>query len=400
MPMRDLTVAEEDANRFLQQKGIVSTLLHVTETGLAKSILDATRQVRKLFVDVGLHDYDKQGQGQENKVIIQGKFISHDQIMQTKVSLYRPNTKQGDPRIWPSGLNNHAKPSDILAVFVMGQECCFVNLTKIGSQKANFNEDNSLLCLLLRDNFQVFNPAAGELLNKLGQIANKGPIRSVCEGTTAIGRSLETALGIRINSSQAPDYKGIEIKSFRDAIHNSRGTRITLFACVPDWEISTLKGSHEILRNFGYQRKEEFKLYCTVGIGKPNSQGLFLSLDEAEGLLREKSNNKKFPDVAAWRLERLEQKLCSKHKETFWVNAESLFLKGNEYFRIKSITHTRGPNVFQLERMLLRNNINVDHLIKQKNLGKVTEKGPLFKINRDFLPDLFLGRPKIYKFDH
>ena len=398
MPARELSALEEDGLRYLQGKGVTCALLHVTETGLAKSILDATRQIRKLLLDSSLHDYERQGQGQENKVIIPGKIVSHENITQTKVSLYRPSTKQGDPRIWPSGLNNHARNNDTFAVFVIGQECCFVNLTSLNSKHTGINLDNSLINLLLNNNSPISNPAAGELLRSLEHIANKGPIKSVCRGSTAIGRSIETALGIRINSSQAPDFKGIEIKSFRDAIHNSRGTRITLFACVPDWEISTLKGSCEILRNFGYQREEDFKLYCTVEMGKPNSRGLFLSLDEAECLLREKSNNRQFPDVAAWKLERLEQKLCSKHKETFWVNAESLFLKGDEYFRIKSITHTRGPNVFQLERMLLRNDINVDHLIKQNNHGKITEKGPLFKINRDSLPDLFLGKPKIYNF--
>ena len=69
---------------------------------------------------------------------------------------------------------------------------------------------------------------------------------------TAIGRSLENALGIEMNSSQLPDFKGIEIKAFRELLNNSKGTRVTLFACVPDWNLSFLKGSKDILEAFGY----------------------------------------------------------------------------------------------------------------------------------------------------
>lgn len=398
--MRELTTLEEEALRFLQGKGITCALFHATETGLQKSILDATRQLRKLLLDFRIHDYGNQAQGQENKVILQGKIASHDQILQTKVSLYRPITKQGDPRIWPSGLNNHATQGDVFAIFVIGKECCFANLTRMAKQIEKLHDGSSLICMLLNNNPPAANPAAEELRRNLEQIASKGPIKAVCKGTTAIGRSIETALGIKINSSQAPDYKGIEIKSFRGSIHDdTRGNRLNLFACVPDWDISALKSSHDILRHFGYQRNNDQKLYCTVAIGKANSQGLFLSLDEAENLLREKSRDKSIPEVAAWRIERLEQKLCSKHRETFWIKAESWTINGSECFRIKSITHTKGPNVFQLERLLQRKEISVDHLIKQDKNGKVMEKGPLFKINKQALPDLFLGKPRVYNLD-
>jgi hypothetical protein len=174
---------------------------------------------------------------------------------------------------------------------------------------------------------------------------------------------------------------------------------VTLFACVPDWNLSFLKGSKDILEAFGYERGKDFRLYCTVGLGKPNSQGLVLALDDAKGWLRENSTSKQFPQVAVWPLEKLEDKLCSKHKETFWIKATSFQSNGSEYFKILSATHTKGPNVFQLERLLLRNEITVDHLIKKNIAGIVKEKGPLFKIKRKFIPDLFLGKPVIHSFE-
>ena len=399
MPTREIILPEKEGLKFLHDQGIVSALLHVTETGLEKSILDATRQIRKLFFDSGFHDYEKQGQGQDNKLIVSGKFISHEIIQQTKVSLYRPITKVGDPRIWPTGLKNHATCGDVIAIFILGKECCFTNLTRLYPKNKKNTFENSLLQSLLTGNSLLHNPAANELLKNLKQLASIGPIKAICKGPTAIGRSLENALGIEMNSSQLPDFKGIEIKAFRELINNSKGTRVTLFACVPDWNLSFLKGSKGILEAFGYERGKDFKLYCTVGLGKPNSQGLVLALDDAKGWLRENSTSKQFPQVAVWPLEKLEDKLCSKHKETFWIKATSFQSHGSEYFKILSATHTKGPNVFQLERLLLRNEITVDHLIKKNIAGIVKEKGPLFKIQRKFIPDLFLGKPVVHSFE-
>ena len=56
------------------------------------------------------------------------------------------------------------------------------------------------------------NEVAFELLAMLRKIASAGPIPSMVDADTSVGRTLETALGIDINSSKQPDYKGIELK--------------------------------------------------------------------------------------------------------------------------------------------------------------------------------------------
>jgi hypothetical protein len=60
------------------------------------------------------------------------------------------------------------------------------------------------------------------------KISLKGPVPAMLKADTAIGRTLETLLGIDINSSKKPDYKGIELKSYRE----KRGNRKNLFAQV------------------------------------------------------------------------------------------------------------------------------------------------------------------------
>ena len=162
---------------------------------------------------------------------------------------------------------------------------------------------------------------ADELLEKLRGIAATGLVPSVMDqrADTAIGRTLESLLGIDINSRREPDYKGIEIKSYRRARTASRENRKTLFARVPNWKLSKFKSSAEILNGFGYTRGDDFKLYCTVSTRSTNSQGLSFKLDDKAGLLNECSSNAELGAFATWAMADLRKSLVEKHNETFWV---------------------------------------------------------------------------------
>ncbi len=202
---------------------------------------------------------------------------------------------------------------------------------------------------------------------------------------TAIGRTLETLLGIDINSSKKPDYKGIELKSYRD----KRGNRKNLFAQVPDWNLSKFKNSAEILDAFGYDRGEDFKLYCTVSSLVRNSQGLKLKMDTDINQLIENSNKSNIGDFVVWGLETLHNRLLEKHNETFWIAADSISINGLEHFQYKKVEHTKKPIVSQFDILIEQGIITLDHLIKRKSAGSVVEKGPLFKIKPNALGLLF-----------
>ncbi|MDD3544990.1 MAG: MvaI/BcnI family restriction endonuclease, partial [Kiritimatiellae bacterium] len=66
-------------------------------------------------------------------------------------------------------------------------------------------------------------------------------------------------------------------------------------------------------------------------------------------------------------------------------------------FYLKSVTHTRNPNVPQFSRLLSDGSITLDHLIKRRPSGGVTEKGPQFKLAPNKFSELFLGEPKHYR---
>lgn len=370
----------------LASAGIEYSIFEPTITGLKKSILDATRPVRGLFESEKFHCYENQGQGDEYKVIKSANFVTGDKLIHTAVSLYRPKTKKGDPRMWFKGLASFAEPVDQVAIVVFEDELYLFNFSQIvlaaldpASKAADF----------IGRYVRSKNCVAEELLKKLMEVAKK-PIKAVVKGDTAVGMAVELALNIRANSNKQPDYKGIELKAGR-----GNKNRSTLFAQVADWNISPCKSSADILNKYGYQRGDDFKLYCTISTQKENSQGLQFFYDESTDQLIEKDREGKV--VAIWPGKLLRERLLQKHSETFWINAASTTINGEEYFKLLSVTHTKRPLESQLLPLIQSGVITMDHLIKRKGGSKpsVSEKGPLFKIDKRDLLFLF-PEPKTY----
>lgn len=383
--MRKLTEAEQSKLKLLTKNQVSLTLIEPTETGLKKSIMDATGSVRSFLKENSIHDYEVQGQGPENKLQIRSTIYKDFSTINSNASLYRPKTKKGDPRIWFSGLTKVAKPNDIIALSFYSRAFHVFNLTQLDVESLlNSNLANPLKELVSEINGKA-NEVAFELLSMLRNIASEGPIPSMVAADTSVGRTLETALGIDINSSKKPDYKGIELKSFR----SNRTNRKNLFAQVPDWTLSKFKSSAEILDAFGYQREDDFKLYCTVSAITTNSQGLSLKLDSDIKQLIENSDKPEIGDFVVWTLDKLHGRLKEKHKETFWVEAESTYKDGKEHFQYSFVEHTKKPITSQFDILLDQGIITLDHLIKRNSKGKVVEKGPLFKIKPSGLDLLF-----------
>ncbi len=383
--MRNFTVLEKEKIELLTKYSIEITVIEPTRTGLGKSILDATGPVRSFLKDKNIHDYNIQPQGDAHKILIKSHLLSANEIRPTIASLYRPNTKKGDPRIWFRGLGAFCDPNDLIGIFTISKELYLINLTKLDiDYLLNKNYNNPFREIALEISGKA-NFIANELLGLLTRIGQMGPVPAMLNADTAIGRTLEKLLGIDINSSKQPDYKGIELKAFR----SKRDNRKNLFAQVPDWKSSKFKSSSEILDNFGYMRGEDFKLYCSVSTKSRNSQGLLLKVDQNISKLLENSADVNIGDFVCWPLDVLHARLLEKHNETFWISAESTFNGDKEYFHFKKVEHTKKPIVSQFDILLDQGAITVDHLIKRNYKGKVVEKGPLFKIESKSLNLLF-----------
>ena len=383
--MRQLSEIEIDRIKILTENSVELCLIEPTETGLQKSIMDATGYVRNFLKSKKIHDFTLQNQGQESKIQITSKLITSSNLENSVASLYRPNTKNGDPRIWFKGLVNYSKANDVLGIIEFEEILYVLNITRIDlSQLLNSSTTNPLKELVNEIN-HTSNEVAEELLILLNKISSRGPVPAMLKADTAIGRTLETLLGIDINSSKKPDYKGIELKSYRD----KKGNRKNLFAQVPDWNLSKFKSSAEILNNFGYNRGDDFKLYCTVSALVRNSQGLTLKMDSKINQLLENSDKSHIGDFIAWNLDTLHNRLLEKHNETFWIAADSIMINNLEHFQFKKVEHTKKPIVTQFDILLEQGIITLDHLIKRKPTGSVVEKGPIFKIKPNSLDLLF-----------
>jgi hypothetical protein len=389
--MRQLSSIEIDKIKLLTEKSVELCLIEPTENGLKKSIMDATGSVRAYLKSNKVHNYEIQKQGPDNKIQVPSYLIAPEGLIKSVASLYRPNTKKGDPRIWFKGLGQYVNANDVFGVIYFGNELYVLNITQLDVKKLLSNLILNPLQELVNEINLISNEVSDELLQLLNEIASRGPVPAMLRADTAIGRTLETLLGIDINSSKSPDYKGIELKSFRD----KRGTRKTLFAQVPDWKDSKFNSSLDILDNFGYSRGNDFKLYCTVSSIVRNSQGLQLKMDSKLNQLLENSDKSNIGDFVVWGLETLHKRLLQKHNETFWIAADSIFDDGKEYFQYKKVEHTRKPIVTQFDILLDQGIITLDHLIKRTPSGGASEKGPLFKIKPKAL-NLLFPPSKIY----
>lgn len=383
--MRQLTDSEQAKLKLLTKNQVPLSLIEPTKTGLKKSIMDATGPVRTFLLEEGIHDYNAQQQGQDNKVHLPTLLYTGFQTIKSTGSLYRPSTKKGDPRIWFYSLAKITEPNDIIAFTYFDHGFHVFNLTKLDVETFINSAIKNPFQELIQAINSTKNEVAFELLAMLKKIADAGPIPSMVDADTSVGRTLEMALGININSSKEPDYKGIELKSFR----KGRKNRKSLFAQVPDWKLSKFKSSNEILQEFGYERGEDFKLYCTVSAINRNSQGLKLKIDSEISQLIENSDKPEVGDFVVWTLKKLHSRLKEKHKETFWVEAESTKINDREYFQYKYVEHTKSPIPSQFDLLIEQGIITLDHLIKRNSKGRVREKGPIFKIKPEGIELLF-----------
>lgn len=128
MNTRELTQDESDKVQTLIGLGIDFALLFVTDTGLTKSILDATSPIIQLLKNKQIHDYDSQRLGTEHKVMLPCIILSNGTREETKSSLYKACTR-GDTRFWPGRFNRFAADGQAFAMFIENRNIILLNLS-------------------------------------------------------------------------------------------------------------------------------------------------------------------------------------------------------------------------------------------------------------------------------
>lgn len=375
--MRPYNAFETRNVKFLVDKQVEFATIQITATGLKKSILDATAPVRAYFKEKGVHDYDLQAQGPQHKRTVDTYILTDSSCHLTKTSLYRPVTKKGDPRLWVNKVHNveflHA--DDIFAFIAHNGLLYTLNLSTVDIPNVFQSPIDSSLKDLIVEISNNKSSISDELLGLIkDRMTDWMPVEILAD--TGVGRAVETILGIEMNPSKAPDYKGIELKSHREA---SR-VRNTLFTQSPEWEISKLKSGRAIVDKYGYipEGYEHKSLHITLSANRPNQQGLGLLIqpqydrleaDEFSQMPLEDGTFRKIDEVTAWNLIKLHERLLTKHRETFWIDAETKIDNGREYFRCTKILHTKNPIPAQFDVLLEQGMIPVDFLLCRRSGG-------------------------------
>ena len=381
--MRPFTAFEQENLKFLVNHNVKFTQVEITPTGLGKGILDSTAPMRAYFIEEGVHNYEEQLQGQEHKVFRDAVILTETGQLQTKASFYRPTTKKGDPRMWIYKLGSYTEGNDIHVLFYFERKLYSINITHIDIASCYNSPIITPIKEILMEINHRGNSVSEELLGKFRSMSGQW-FESEVLADTGIGRSIESFLGISMNSDKTPDYKGIELKSHREKRSSKKNV---LFTQTPDWDISALKSGREIVAKYGYLTDDGKKTYQnTAQCDPPNSQGLFLNVNQLKALLELQAQKSRVEDVAAWRLMKLHQRLTTKHHETFWIEVENTIHDNKEYFCYKQIEHTRNPNVGQFDVLLEQNLITVDLLLCRPSGNGDTYS---FKIKKKGMPLLF-----------
>jgi hypothetical protein len=385
----------EEVITSLAGAGVEAGYLVPTQTGLEKSILDAHEGLRSYFRSTKFHDYQIQSQGKDSKRVTEGFFVTPHGLEKTRVSLYRPETKTGDPRIWVYGLKDRVRAGNLLAVFAHDGALYIVN-TSDRSMVSDLGQFHPHLAALIGKIICVSDQIAMELLSLLRGVAKNGWVQSRRNGPTGVGYTLESYLGIQANSNKTPDYKGIELKAGRSK-GGRQTSRTTLFSKTPDWKQSSIHSGLDLMKSYGYNDPANGRrqLYCSLN-NAPNTLGHFLEVQADDLLLHSmhQATGGLAQKVLQWDMDDLRNALGAKHKETFWVKAAvKKDAHGQELFAYTDVVHTKGPLLSNMVEMLRLGRIELDYLIHEeinrKGRPVARDHGYLFKMWQKNLVGLF-----------
>lgn len=217
----------------------------------------------------------------------------------------------------------------------------------------------------------------------IGSLAKKGFIPCSGKGPSAPANQLASELGS--DSAQNLYIGPFKVFSARE----NADTRMTLMAQVADWSKSRIKSSQEMLHTYGYSRDGRMRLNCTLKFEEPNTQGLYLGIDNGTKDLIAWDSTANSKPIEVWSTQRILKRLEEKHGNALMVTLESKIVAGVEYIRPIQVTHYGTPDLDNFENLVKNGSISIDHLISESDAGGAHEKGPLLKLDRSQFQRLF-----------
>lgn len=234
-----------------------------------------------------------------------------------------------------------------------------------------------------------------DLYKKFDKIRNMGWIQSKRKGSTGIGYTFESLLGIQENSFAVPDYNGIEIKTMRILSRKN----IHLFSAEPDGDY--LFPTQRILDKLGYpcKEKKEYKVFMSAAKGKSFSYigysrkvKLEIENNKISLIAKDRYDNPIKVDTS-WSFDLLKNRLYTKNKYLAIVKAKKMTKDDIEYFHYVHIDFYKIKSFESFIDLIEKGIITVTFKINvYKNgikEGKIDNHGTDFSIKEEEIEELY-----------
>ena len=354
-------------------------LVRLSNTMVAKSIIDANVLLRDALSAAGIIDFDEIENGERR--CVSADFIQASEVEEVQMSFYRVNNNRGDRRFSISSMRQRANEGQMRAGDLIyfstrplenGQaKVFFENIPSETILNAVFGVDatDRLLARIMPTLSNVIGGRYYDNSKGRGAIAPKD-----------VGDTLEHILGVSTNNRTDADLFGlIEIKAKR-----STGTMDTLFSLRPRFDGTPIASIEPIdrsrvsafARHYGYYsdtHPDHKSLYITIGSkdAPQNLRGFYLDVVERDARVNLMSTSKGRAEIAAyWYFEDLKQSLYEKHPSTLWVKADTRYVGDMGQFRYVEAEFTRTPRFATFITLIKSGEITYDWR------GYTTPSGP------------------------
>lgn len=227
-----------------------------------------------------------------------------------------------------------------------------------------------------------------DLIKKLQEVKNMGPVPSARKGSTGVGYTFEKLLGIVESNIAIPDLGTIEVK----AIRRDSDSLVTLFTFNRGvWKLK----QEDIIRKYGYLDEEgRYALKNTLFYGRHIPQGLYIKIDKQNRFIEIFDNQNQL--LGIFSLYIVVGKFYTKLGKILLAVAESYKdEKGQEYFHytdsylLSETTPENFINAFE------KGAIGIDLRMHLKPNGGVRNRGTAFRIREKDLMELYSKKEKL-----
>lgn len=235
------------------------------------------------------------------------------------------------------------------------------------------------------------------LKQEFEKIRKRGYVKSTRSGFTGIGKTFEDLIGKPEDTLEAPDFRGIEIKTKRGY---SKGYT-TLFCATPqgkgEFETKRISNTYgypdKVLKNKKVLANSVQANYPTL-IAERFSFRLQINYEEQKIYLVIKDRNGKLlENEAYWDFSILKEKLERKMKVLAFIKAWTKHIDGVDYYKYYDIQfyQLKGFEEFLklIEQGIIRITFKIGVVRQGERMGEVHDRGTGFEIEEANLQKLF-----------